>query len=160
MAPGMMIVNQCRNISHWSIENEYENQFGEAEYPIRIFNAEYRTGLDVSLQLFQRDLDYVCHRRGLGFTVILMAPGETVITTRNSFRVSLLEDARIAIKPKMIHTLNGLRKYDAKQRGCFYNYERQLRFFKQYTQHNCEIECLANFTKAECECVPFYMPSR
>lgn len=43
-------------------------------------------------------------------------------------------------------------------RQCFFNDERYLRYFKVYTQQNCELECLANFTLATCGCVKFSMP--
>lgn len=42
----------------------------------------------------------------------------------------------------------------------FFSTERQLRFFRTYTQYNCEAECLANFTQIQCGCVKFSMPSR
>ncbi|XP_055305980.1 pickpocket protein 28-like [Sitodiplosis mosellana] len=157
MAPGMMNVNHNQNISHWNIESGYENGLNK-EYPIRVCNAEYRAGLVLSIQLFKRDLEYMCHKRGLGFTVILTAPGETVITMRNSFRVSVLEDTRIAIKPKYMTTSNGLRNYKPNERQCFFSGEKKLRFFKIYSQHHCEIECLSNFTRSLCECVKFSMP--
>lgn len=105
------------------------------------------------------DLEYMCHRRGLGFTVILTAPGETVITMRNSFRVSVLEDIRIAIKPKYITTSDGLRSYEPNKRQCFFSGERKLHFFKIYSKNHCESECLSNFTKNYCGCVKFSMPS-
>lgn len=44
------------------------------------------------------------------------------------------------------------------RRQCFFNSERYLRFFKHYTQHNCELECLANYTMKTCGCVKFSMP--
>lgn len=45
------------------------------------------------------------------------------------------------------------------RRQCFFDTERQLRFFKIYTQRNCELECLANFTVKTCGCAKFSMPS-
>lgn len=159
MAPGMMNVNQTQNITHWNIETGYQNEPTQMEYPIRVYNAEYRAGLTLSLQMFKKDLEYACHQRGLGFILILTAPGETVITMRNSFRVSLLDDIRFAVLPKITTTSNGLRNYTPNKRRCFFDAERRLHFFKIYTQNNCESECLANFTKMECGCVKFSMPS-
>lgn len=43
-------------------------------------------------------------------------------------------------------------------RQCYFNGERYLRFFQVYTQQNCELECLANYTMAKCGCVKFSMP--
>lgn len=35
------------------------------------------------------------------------------------------------------------------RRQCYFDSERKLRFLKVYTQRNCELECLANFTLAK-----------
>lgn len=56
-------------------------------------------------------------------------------------------------------TSRGLRGiYTPQVRGCYFRSERQLRFFKLYSQKKCEMECLSNFTHDECGCVQFYMP--
>lgn len=40
MAPGMMIVKNNANISHWSLEEGYNDQSTiETSYPIRVFNV-------------------------------------------------------------------------------------------------------------------------
>lgn len=44
------------------------------------------------------------------------------------------------------------------RRQCFFNSERTLHYLKTYTQRNCQLECLANFTLAKCGCVKFSMP--
>jgi amiloride-sensitive sodium channel len=58
----------------------------------------------------------------------------------------------------MMTTSPKLQSYDPKVRQCFFEDEKKLRFFKLYTQSNCEIECLANFTLNTCGCVKFSMP--
>lgn len=115
--------------------------------------------MEIAVQISKENLDYLCHEHGLGFKVILSIPGDTYQLSRQSFRIPLFEDARIAIKPKKISTSQRLSEYNPNKRQCFYNFERQLHFFKIYSQNNCEAECLANFTKPECGCVRFFMPS-
>lgn len=75
------------------------------------------------------------------------------------FRISLFEQMEVTIKPTITTTSNGLRSYDPNLRQCYFNDERRLRFFKVYSKNNCELECLANFTKKVCQCVKFSMPS-
>lgn len=58
----------------------------------------------------------------------------------------------------MITTSDGLKHYLPNRRQCFFNKERFLRYFKVYTQQNCELECLANYTMQQCGCVKFSMP--
>lgn len=43
-------------------------------------------------------------------------------------------------------------------RQCYFEHERYLRYFKVYTQANCELECLTNYTMFKCNCVTFTMP--
>lgn len=64
----------------------------------------------------------------------------------------------MSVKPNMITTSDGLLEYAPERRQCYFNNERSLQFFKVYTQSNCELECLANFTLARCNCVKFSMP--
>lgn len=55
-------------------------------------------------------------------------------------------------------TDESLRKYSIESRRCFFDGERKLKFFKSYTKAHCNLECLANFTFFECDCVKFSMP--
>lgn len=73
--------------------------------------------------------------------------------------VPLLEEVLISVKPNMITTSENLRHYTPWDRQCYFSDERQLRFFKIYTQRNCELECLSNFTLSQCGCVKFSLPS-
>lgn len=70
------------------------------------------------------------------------------------------QDVYISIKPNVLVTSKGLRRYSANERGCYFKSERKLAFFRSYSQKKCEMECLANFTKDYCECVHFAMPRK
>lgn len=155
-----MIVKNKPNVTNWSFEDGYRDKFSETEYPIRVFNANQGAALVLMISLFEEDLDYICKGPIQGFKVILHAPGQTIKATRHTFRVPLSEMAEISIKARLITTSEGLRSYKPFQRKCFYQSERKLRFFKYYSQYNCEAECLANFTHIECGCVKFSMTSK
>lgn len=90
---------------------------------------------------------------------MLSGPGETPTASARYFQAAPSEKVDILIRAKMIKTSKKLRSFSPNQRQCFFQSERQLRFYKLYTQNNCEVECLANFTKIECDCVKFSMPS-
>lgn len=70
------------------------------------------------------------------------------------------QTAKILIKPTMMTTSDGLRRYAPHVRNCYFRSERKLRFFKSYSKKKCDIECLANFTRNECGCVRYYTPSK
>lgn len=68
------------------------------------------------------------------------------------------KEVLIAVKPNMITMSSGIAEYHPQRRQCFLSHERSLRFFKVYTESNCQLECLANFTLTKCGCVKFSMP--
>lgn len=160
----MMTVTDRPNVSHWNLETGYSKQFqsdgfNESGYPIRVFSAQKNSAITVILQIFDDDMDYVCKSLVPGFKIFFHTPGELTKTNGLSLRVAPSEIDVISIRPTLIITSNGLRTYDPNRRQCFFNAEHQLRFFRLYSQHNCELECLANYTLLECGCVRFSMPS-
>ena len=73
-------------------------------------------------------------------------------------RVPLNQELVVRVIPNMMTTSEGLRGYSPHRRQCYFPSERHLRFFKVYTQSNCALECLTNFTLHLCSCAAFYMP--
>lgn len=147
------------NKLNWSPESGYLDKFGAKEYPNRTVDAGEMDSFKLSYIFFEPDLQYWCKRNEHEIKIALTMPGEEVRMSRNFFTIQTLEHIQIKITPKLTNTSEGLRNYTPKQRQCFYSYERQLRFYKMYMQSSCEVECLTNFTKIECGCVKFSMPS-
>ena len=154
MAPGAMISKSNPNVSHWSIESGYEHEFGKDEYPIRVTGSDQIATLEINLVIDKQNDDRLCPEAFTGFLLYLKSP-----TAEKRFQAMLLEDTHIHVAPEIITTSNGLRKYSPERRGCFYQSERQLRFYKTYSKSNCFIECWTNLTKEHCGCVEFSMPS-
>lgn len=61
----------------------------------------------------------------------------------------------VFVTPNVITTDPDLQSIDVEDRVCFLDGEKQLRFFKIYTQKNCQMECFSNFSSQICGCVPF-----
>ncbi|KAG5681851.1 hypothetical protein PVAND_011259 [Polypedilum vanderplanki] len=68
------------------------------------------------------------------------------------------ETMNIELNVVIIRTDKNLKKLKSVERGCYFDNEFQLKFFKTYTQKNCEIECFTNITIKECGCVSHLMP--
>lgn len=67
------------------------------------------------------------------------------------------------IAPKVIKTEEKLKSdFTPEERGCYFPYERHLRYFKRYSEQNCELECLTNasLTHIDYRCSMFWMPSQ
>lgn len=102
--------------------------------------------------------DFVCRGPVQGFKILLHTPAEIPRVSKQYFRVPMQQEVVISVKPNMMTTSAGLKDYSPFRRQCFFNHERYLKFFKSYTQNNCELECLSNYTRNACGCVKFSMP--
>lgn len=159
MAPELMIVEGNKE-SDWKLETNYNETVATNDtYPQRVFGAGARVGFFALLKLNSADTEFVCRGPVQGFKVLLHIPGEVPQVSKHYLRVPLLEEVLISVKPNMITTSDSLKTYTPWDRQCFFSGERQLRFFKIYTQRNCELECLSNFTMEHCQCVKFSLPS-
>lgn len=126
-------------------------------YPHRVFGAGLR---NAAFMLMGIELDRAheyCSVYGQGFRLSLHTPD---VLPRDFIHIPVEQEIYISIKPNFMMTSRGLRNYSPKRRGCYFKSERQLRFFKSYDQHNCELECLTNYTKESCNCVRFSMPRK
>ncbi|RZC35740.1 ASC domain containing protein [Asbolus verrucosus] len=104
------------------------------------------------------NLDYACKGPVQGYRVSLHAPTDVPRLRHEYFRVPLDHSVVGAIQPVMITTSPSIKKYSPKKRGCYFQEERYLRYFKIYTSANCKLECLTNLTLDNLGCVNFYMP--
>lgn len=65
--------------------------------------------------------------------------------------------ASLIIRPQLIDTEN-LQNYDIDKRQCYFENEKKLFLFKNYTRSNCQLECLVNYTLLRCNCAHFSHP--
>ncbi|XP_065354330.1 pickpocket protein 28 [Calliphora vicina] len=142
----------------WSLEDGYAEDSSVRTYPARVLGAGTRAGLFVALQSFKQEVDYACRGPIQGFKVLLHSPNDVPLVSKQFVRIPMSKEVSIAVKPNMITTSAGISDYHPHRRQCFLNSERHLKFFKIYTQNNCELECLTNFTYSKCGCVKFSMP--
>lgn len=145
--------------SNWSLELGYDNLRSETAYPYRTFGSGPDFSLHIVLRVLNKDIDYLCGAGNTGFKIMFSQPTESLQKLRRYFHISLGRTAYFEIDPKLIVASEHVQKYKPHRRGCYLASERSLRFFKHYTQRNCEMECLTNYTLAQCGCIKFSMPS-
>ncbi|KAJ3646109.1 hypothetical protein Zmor_023713 [Zophobas morio] len=146
------------NSSIWSLQDGYSENAGLYAYPIRAFSAGAKSGLTLNILTPSEDLDYTCKDALQGYKVMLHTPMTIPRPSKKYFRVPLDQSVMGAIEPVMITTSSRVKTYNYERRKCFLSNERQLRYFKNYTASNCNLECLTNYTLDVCGCVNFYMP--
>ncbi|XP_063243266.1 pickpocket protein 28-like [Bacillus rossius redtenbacheri] len=144
--------------SGWTLDKGYDALTPLQTYPNRALGAGYNVGLVVMLRSFTEDIDYLCKGAVPGFRVLLHNPAELPRVSQQYLRSDLNQELVVSVRPHMMVTNQGLQLYSPYVRQCFFPFERELRYFRVYTQNNCQQECLANFTLLYCGCVGFYMP--
>ncbi|XP_061379370.1 pickpocket protein 28-like isoform X2 [Danaus plexippus] len=147
-----------RNSSLWTLEDGYPADSPVETYPHRGIGFGIKSGLNIFLQSKEIDQDFLCRGPVKGFKILLHNPAELPRLSKQYFRAPLSHEVVVAVKPNMMTTSKGLKSLDSSRRQCYFPTERFLQYFKIYTQANCEIECLSNFTYARCGCVHFGMP--
>ncbi|XP_070505945.1 pickpocket protein 28-like [Chironomus tepperi] len=73
----------------------------------------------------------------------------------NTFYLNLPRTLDILIIPEILKTTDNTKQIPLSQRMCYMENERKLKFFKTYTQRNCQLECLSDKIRESCDCVPF-----
>ena len=72
-----------------------------------------------------------------------------------SFRLNKPKKLEFLIIPEIVMVDETFENLDFNYRNCYLDNERKLKFFKTYSQRNCEIECLSEKLFKSCDCIPF-----
>jgi acid-sensing ion channel, other len=139
----------------WTLEYGYKNTTDQFDvYPRP--GSEYP--LVFALAVPKTFNDGLCKGPIQGFKVYLHLPNEIPAISKHYYLVPFKQVVQISAIPKMIITAPELRHFNVDKRQCYFSDERYLRFFKYYTQRNCEYECETNLTVSVCGCLRFDMP--
>ncbi|XP_031355611.1 pickpocket protein 28-like isoform X2 [Photinus pyralis] len=155
--PGELSENSTDEEELWSFDGGYPPGAGFNTHPRRTMLTGVKAGLQLDLFTDDDNLDYLCNEIS-GFMVTLHNPAE-VPNMDTHFRVPMDTAVVVAIKPSMISTSDEIKSYSLDDRLCYLPGERQLSNYKIYTQQNCMVECLANYSLKVCGCAGFYMLS-
>nr|XP_029732096.1 pickpocket protein 28-like [Aedes albopictus] len=150
-------LNEPKNVTDWTVEAGYKPDENLSSHPIRALGSGFGAGLTMQLMAAEDNIEQHC-REQQGFKVIVHPPSEYPQVTKKFALVTYSRDVTLAIHPVIMKTSAELRSYHPKRRHCYFNHERWLKFFRVYTQSNCELECVTNYTLKTCGCVKFSMP--
>eukprot|EP00102_Acyrthosiphon_pisum_P019219 XP_016656429.1 PREDICTED: pickpocket protein 28-like [Acyrthosiphon pisum] len=143
--------------ANWTPENGYPPNTPAEYTPWRPWGAGNHLGL--TLVLDAEIEEYYCSSEvSYGFKVMLHSPVETPKISSFGSLVSPGRETSVEIHPTVGMATPTLAEIEKEKRQCVYSAEKQLRFYKTYTQRNCILECEANFTLTFCQCVMYYMP--
>ncbi|XP_070505954.1 pickpocket protein 28-like [Chironomus tepperi] len=137
--------------STWSPETGYiSNQ--ENIQPIRALKMQK---LVVDTNHFQNKT--LCEGREKSFKIILHLPNEIPQISYDAIDYPIGKEKVILISAEVSHNEDSLKEFPPETRGCYFDGEKHLMFFKAYTKGNCEYECMSNLTYKKCGCAMFSM---
>lgn len=139
------------------------SKFGEdltKSYPYRVFGTGDPSSLNVILRIRKSDIDPVCSSPAAGFKILFHKPNEYASSWNRLSLLSPNTSKTFRMIPKIQKAMNNIRKYSPTMRECYFSNENPLRFFKQYSQYNCKLECFGTHLMKRCGCVNFSMPSK
>ncbi|XP_045478144.1 pickpocket protein 28-like [Harmonia axyridis] len=131
----------------------------ENMYPRRALLNGAQSSLVVVLLTDKEDIDYACRDFSTqGMRVTLHTASRIPRLGQVFFSVGLDRLTTVSVNPTVTETSDKIRNYSPEKRGCFFGYERNLKYFRFYSQSSCNFECWTNYTISKCGCVDFYMP--
>ncbi|KAF5271322.1 hypothetical protein FQA39_LY08120 [Lamprigera yunnana] len=145
-------------VDDWNPENGYSENSSINALPWRASGAGTHLGLTIVLDA-QLDAYYCSSSVGVGFKMLLHNPLETPKMADFALLLAAGLEARVIVRPKIYDATQSIRSINIQKRICYFTNERDLQFYRTYTELNCKLECQANYTLSLCGCVPFYLPS-
>ncbi|KAG5680506.1 hypothetical protein PVAND_010013 [Polypedilum vanderplanki] len=112
----------------------------------------------VFLYLDKSNFENTCGIFTSVFNYYLHLPNEMPSQLHRKQFVRFHEKTYVSLTATVYKTHKDLQKLEPDARGCYFEGERKLKYFKSYTKNNCNLECIANFTLKNCGCLKFSMP--
>jgi amiloride-sensitive sodium channel len=139
----------------WTLDKSYPKNFNDDDIPRR---ATKQNRVIFLLNLKEEIAENFCPTVGKVFTAILHMPDEIPNMFHNEYFIPYNHAKAFILTATSYRANKEIRKYSPNVRDCYFQDERQLKFFKVYTKSQCDFECLTNYTLKWCGCVKFSMP--
>jgi amiloride-sensitive sodium channel len=139
----------------WTLEDGYFNVI-DYVYPVR---AEKKNSFNFHSMFYAGDYNYeYCKNVGEGYKAIFHMPNEMPTPFHDYQFVPVRNIKNVFITGKSYKMDKRLQKFPPDTRGCYFEGEKTLKYFKSYTKAHCDYECMTNYTFKHCGCVKFSMP--
>lgn len=128
--------------SDWSIDYGYKiTDKNQKPYPYRVIDAGVYYSLFVILKASTNDIDHLCGGSAQGYKIGFHPPNDIPDMKKDFFDLSPKQAVFYSIEPRYVKAADNIRKFSPQTRRCYFNGERRLRFYQQYTRNNCFMEC-------------------
>lgn len=148
------IVDDENDDTQWSLESGYKEDSDDVQ-PVRAIRYNI---LKTYAVINASDLSNMCPAMKNHFYIFYHMPNEILTPFHKPEYFQSNSMKEIYLRITRYKADDNLRNFAPQNRNCYFEGEKQLKFFKSYTKTQCEFECLANFTLKSCSCVKFSMP--
>ncbi|KAL7035082.1 hypothetical protein ACKWTF_008218 [Chironomus riparius] len=141
--------------TQWTLDKGYISEQKTDLLPMKITR-----GPSYGFNSFLNDSDptNICTVFGNSFSYYIHLPNEIMLPFHQEHVVEFRKRKDVYLTAISYTADAGMRKFSPRSRGCYFEGEKQLKFFKTYTKALCEFECMTNYTLRKCGCVKFSMP--
>jgi amiloride-sensitive sodium channel len=151
---GHETIDDNSEVARWSLEKGFSGDHDANEVPVSA-ERNHHTSITVALD-YNNSFNLCWGQQSFGYWLHL--PNEIPTPFHHEHKISFNEMEAIVVTARMYKADDSLCSHSPETRGCYFEGERRLRYFRSYTKAHCEFECLSNFTLETCGCVSFAMP--
>ncbi|XP_050520966.1 pickpocket protein 28-like isoform X2 [Daktulosphaira vitifoliae] len=141
----------------WSPDKGFKKNSTSFDIPWKIVEGFSKNSISLALN-FDKNNKKKCSLKGSGYVLILHSPVNVpnmILPTAYIFRDEALYVSTVV---SAWPTSQGISNWKPRQRKCYFQHEKKLKYFKIYTENNCDVECRANISIKKCGCSAFYHP--
>ena len=140
-----------------SFEEEHKLPYKDRSMPMRALGPGQQMGLSVLLDV-EEDEYFCSSAESFGFKILPYMPISMPMMKGFGLALHPGTETFLGVRPTIIHTEDDLATIAVDKRQCFFDHEKDLRFFNQHSFLTCYIECMTNQTISMGGCVSFYFP--
>ncbi|XP_050421675.1 pickpocket protein 28-like isoform X2 [Adelges cooleyi] len=146
-----------KNLNTWNPEVGFKPDLTPFDTPWRVTGDSVNNRVSLHFK-FKRNPGVNCPITGKGFVLIMHNPADAPISLQPTAYIS--GNRRVAVSSiiSIWPTAPTIHAWSPKSRNCYFQHEKPLRYFKVYTENNCDIECRINNTIKRCGCSAYYHP--
>lgn len=146
----MRYLNHNHRSPNWTLQNGYKSPY-YFEYPHRALDSGFSAGLE--LILIAKRNDITNDKPVPGFKLALHTPSDIPRFKKRFYRIPLNKEFLLSIEPKVMTTAPEIFDYKPRTRQCHFDGEQKMKYFRVYSQTNCELDYYIRFIILKCNCV-------
>ena len=151
-------LNSADSLRESAYKNLIKTMQGDAKTRLVESKEGLRNGHRLTLDLHSNTVSFgTLEQEYDAFKVFIGQPAEFPMMKEKGIRLEPGREHFIDLSATVLST-NGIRDILPEARGCFFENEGDLDFYKSYTFSNCKLECGIKEAEQKLGCVPWHLP--